>query len=249
MQSSEFAIIVENFNKINAQLEELKKNRATENDKYGSADLKELFTALSKAQGEYKAMTYNRENPYFKAAYADLDAIMKSVRPSLTKYGLAFIQQIRITDEGQTILHSILTHSSGQWMESRMRIVPPKNDAQTFGSTLTYHKRYAAISILGVTVSHDLTDDDAEVAMVDARQVIAKGTALNTKYDPREQSSDTITKEQLEDAEYELAEFPDIAEQVLEGLKIQSLADMPKSKYLVSMKRIREIKAARNSSR
>lgn len=213
---------------------------------YSSEDLNELFSALSKAQGEYATVGYNRENPYFKSAYADLDAIMKSVRPALAKHGLAFMQQIRINEDGATILHSILAHASGQWMESRMRVIPPKNDAQTFGSTLTYLKRYAAISLLGVTVSHDHSDDDAEVAMVESRDIYAKGIAINTKYNPKEQTPEVITKEQLDELEYELAQYPDIAELVLDGLKIQSLADMPKSKYQVSVNRIREIKNLRN---
>jgi hypothetical protein len=33
---------------------------------------------------------------------------------------------------------------------------------------------------------------------------------------------------------------------VLDGLKIQALADMPKSKYMVSVERVRAIKNARN---
>lgn len=213
---------------------------------YSSSERHELFAALAKAQGEYSPLGYNRENPYFKSSYADLDAIMKMARPVLSKYGLAFIQQIQINEDGATMLHSILTHASGQWIESRLRVVPPKNDAQTFGSTLTYLKRYAAISLLGVTVSHDHSDDDAEIAMVESRDIYAKGTSLNTKYNPKEQSPETITKEQLEELEYELAEYPDIAELVLEGLKIQSLADMPKSKFQVSANRIREIKNLRN---
>ena len=218
-------------------------------DAYSSKDVKELYTALSKAQGEYREVGYNRQNPYFKAEYADLDNIMRAVRVPLAKNGLSFIQQLRNNSDGITMLHSILGHSSGQWIESRTRIIPIKNDPQTFGSTLTYQKRYAAMSLLGVTISHDLGDDDAEVAMVEARDMMAKGTSINTKYHPKEQSYDSITKEQLEELEYELAEYPDIAEQVLEGLKIQTIADMPKAKFMVSINRIRSIKNTRNGNK
>jgi len=214
-------------------------------DPYESVETSKLADALSKAQGEYKRITYNRENPYFKSSFADMEQIMSSVEKALAKYGLSFYQFTRL-DDGATILISIIKHSSGQWISSRTRILPPKNDPQSYGSTLSYQKRYQAQCLLRVTVAHDLDDDDAEMAMVDQRQIIAKGTALNTKYNPKEQTNDTITKEQLEELEYELAEYSDIAEQVLDGLKIQSLADMPKSKYLVSVQRIREIKRLRN---
>ena len=80
--------------------------------------------------------------------------------------------------------------------------------------------------------------------MVNTRDVIAKGPSI--KYNPKDQSFDTITREQLDEMEYELSEYPDIADQVLNGLQIQSLADCPKSKYQVSMTRIREIKKLRN---
>lgn len=211
---------------------------------YCSAELDQLFAALSVAQGEYETIGCNRENPYFKVRFADLDSILSAVRPALMKNKLTFLQQIRINEEGMTILHSILGHSSGQWIESRNRIIPSKNDPQTFGSTLSYLKRYAAVSLLGVTVSQDKDDDDAEKDMADSRQIFVKG-GLNTKYNPREESAETITKEQLEELEYELASHPDIATQILDGLRLQSLADLPKSKFLITINRIREIKRLR----
>ena len=211
---------------------------------YCSQELDQLFAALSIAQGEYESIGMNKENPYFKVRYADLDSILSAVRPALKRNKLTFLQQIRLNDEGMTILHSILGHASGQWIESRNRIIPTKNDPQTFGSTLSYLKRYAAVSLLGVTISQDKDDDDAEKDMADARHIFVKG-GLNTKYNPREESSEVITKEQLEELHYELADHADIATQILDGLRLQSLADLPKSKFLISIKRIREIKQLR----
>lgn len=213
---------------------------------YSSQQVNELYAALAKAQGEYPIIGSNRENPYFKSNYTDLDAILRAVRPALTKHGLGFTQQIRIMPDGSTQLHTILTHSSGQWMESRNRILPAKNDAQTYGSTLTYQKRYAAMALLGVTCSQDKTDDDAEVAMANARQIIAKGPS--NSYNPKEQSAEVISKDQLDELEYELQEFPDIGEMILDKLQLQSLADMPKSKYQASVTRVREIKNLRTGA-
>ena len=62
----------------------------------------------------------------------------------------------------------------------------------------------------------------------------------------KKESFEAITREQIEELEYELAEYPDLAESILDGLRIQSLADMPKSQYGVSIRRIREIKQLRN---
>lgn len=216
-------------------------------DPYQSKDIKDLVAALAKAQGQYPSVGADRENPYFKSNYADLNMILKAIRPALEKNGLSLTQDTRFTQDGATILHTRLWHATGQWLETRARIVPVKNTPQEYGSTLTYNKRYSAMALLGVTIDKDPTDDDAEVAMVHAREVIAKGPS--TKYNPKEQSHETVTKEQLEELEYELAEYPDLGEVVLDKLQIQSLADMPKSKYMISLQRIREIKQMRNGTK
>jgi len=214
-------------------------------DPYESDHTDEINTALSKAQGVFPPIGFNKENPYFKNKYADLDAIVKAVKPMLKANNLSVTQQIVLTDAGSTILKTRLRHSSGQWIETRTRIVPTKSDVQSFGSFLTYMKRYSYTTLLNITTSDDNSDDDAERVMYDTRSTSAKGVALNTKYNPREQTSEVITKEQREELEYELGEYTDLADMVLDGLKIQSIADMPKSKFMVSIKRVREIVNAR----
>jgi hypothetical protein len=163
----------------------------------------------------------------------------------LARHGLTVEFKTVIALDGATILKTRLLHSSDQWSESRARIVPAKNDAQSYASALTYMKRHQAMALLNITISEDWSDDDAERDMTEVRNMSKAGTAINTKYNPKEQSGATITKEQLEELEYELSEFPDIAQMVLDGLKLQALADMPKSKFQVSAQRIREIKNAR----
>src|ERR1700685_4439156 len=122
-------------------------------DPYQSAEIKDLVTALSKAQGNYPSIGADRENPYFKSSYADLDMILKAVRPCLAANGLSLTPDTRFTDDGSTILHTRLYHATGQWIETRARILPVKNTPQEYGSCLTYNKRYQAMALLGVTVA------------------------------------------------------------------------------------------------
>jgi hypothetical protein len=208
-----------------------------------SADIKELSTALAKAQGEMRAATLNCENPYFKSSYADLSEIVKVSRPALAKNGLAVIQQILPNEEGHNVLHCILSHSSGQWIESRMRIVPAKTDIQSFASYVSYLRRYSYAALVGVVTTDE--DDDAEMAVHSERDIPTKPLPTNVKYNPRDLSYEVITKEQLEHLHYVLADAPDIANQILEGYRIQSLADMPKSKFQTAINRIDEIKKVR----
>ena len=210
-----------------------------------SEDLKELFAALAKAQSEMRVAGLSSENPFFKSRYADLADIVRASRPALTKYGLSVIHQILPNEDGANILHCILCHSSGQFMRTSMRILPVKNDIQSLGSCITYLKRYTYAAITGVITSDE--DDDGERMMASVREETKKGTSLTMKYNPKDEAYDTITKEQLEELEYELAEYTDITEMVLNGLKLHTLADMPKSKFITAINRVREIKDSRNN--
>lgn len=204
----------------------------------------ELQAALAKAQAEIKPAGLTSENPYFKSRYADLTEMVRVSRPALTKNQLSVAQNIVINEAGQKFLHTHLGHASGQWTASNMPITPAKNDIQAQGSYISYLKRYAYGALIGVVTTDE--DDDGEQAVYDQRATYAKGVALNTSYKPKHESADTVTKEQLEELEYELKNEPDITEMVLEGYRIQSLADMPKSKFMTSIQRIREIKADKN---
>lgn len=244
METKELLHIQSLINDLSLKIDRLSKDKNIAPESNRSSEIKDLATALAKAQSEMPIAGLNKTNPYFKSAYADMGSIVSASRPYLTKNGLSVLQQIIHQDDGQGILYTILTHTTGQWIQSKARIVPPKNDIQTISSYITYLKRITYAALIGVVTGDE--DDDAEAAVATSRETFAKGVALNTKYNPKEEVAEVITKEQLEELEYELGEYPDVAEMVLEGLKIQSLADMPKSKFLASVQRIRQIKNLRN---
>jgi hypothetical protein len=207
-----------------------------------SLDLKQLFAALAKAQSEMEVAGRKSENPYFKSKYADLAEIVRASRPYLSKNGLSVMQQILSNNDGQSILHTILAHASGEWISSQMKIIPPKSDVQTLGSYITFLRRYSYAALVGIVSSEE--DDDGEIAVSTERDLFAKGPA--EVYKPKNESYETVSKDQLDELQYELVNYPDIAEEVLTKMKIQSLADLPKSKFRISIERIREIKNLRN---
>ena len=168
----------------------------------------------------------------------------KPVLPILSKHGLAVVQQQRIHDNGVTMLHTILSHTSGQWIESRSRILPPKDGPRAYGSELNFQKIQAFICLLGISVTNDPHDDNACAAMAPIRTKSEAGVAINHNYENT--SRDTITKEQLEELEYELADYEDLAAMILDQWKLNALADMPKNKYLKAITKIREIKLLRS---
>jgi hypothetical protein len=215
---------------------------------YQSPSLVNLLGALSKAQGEYQTIKFNRKDAYFEEEYVDFDSIMQSVRPILAHYGLSVIQQQQITPDGATMLHTILGHESGEWVESRTRILPIKEGPTGYASELMFQKRHAVMCLLGISVTNDMADDNAYVAMQPIRTKVERGTALNVIYEEQAPTAqrDSITKEQLEELEYELAQYPDLAKMILDQWKLQALADMPKSKYMKAIHKVREIKLLRS---
>ena len=126
-----------------------------------SEQINELATALSKAQGMMRSAAKDVENTFFKSSYADLAAVMAACREPLSKNGLAIIQTTQYEGD-QTWLETTLAHSSGQWARSRYPIRPVKNYPLGIGSALTYARRYALMSMVGVVASDD---DDGEAAV------------------------------------------------------------------------------------
>ena len=116
-----------------------------------SEQLDQLATALAKAQAEVMKAHKDSDNPFFKSKYADLTSVWDAIREPLTKNGLAVVQ----FPVGEHGLMSILTHTSGQFMQGFYFMRPVKDDPQGRGSCLTYMRRYALQAIAGVCPEDD----------------------------------------------------------------------------------------------
>jgi hypothetical protein len=126
-----------------------------------SIELTELAEALTAAQNEFEAVEKTAANPFFKSSYADLPSIIESTAPVLHKHGLSIVQMVGFDPEtGNDMLTSRLLHTSGQWIESSMRLFLTKNDPQGQGSAVSYARRYQIQSMLNLRT----VDDDANAA-------------------------------------------------------------------------------------
>ena len=61
-------------------------------------------------------------NPHFKSQYADLSAGLNAIRAALSANGIAIVQQTRMDDD-MLMLHTMLSHASGQWIGSLWPVV------------------------------------------------------------------------------------------------------------------------------
>jgi len=98
----------------------------------------------------------DKDNPFFKKPYADLESVWDAARPLMEKHGLAVIQLIEGTSSEPEII-TVLVHKSGQWVTGTQQMKSRKpDDPQVAGSLITYGRRYGLAAILGITQ----TDDD-----------------------------------------------------------------------------------------
>lgn len=124
-----------------------------------SEQIKDIATALAKAQAEIEGAKKDSTNPHFKSSYADLASVWDACRKALTGNGLSVVQG-PMSDEGRVGVTTMLMHSSGQWLESTFFMRPTKDDPQGAGSALTYARRYALAAMVGVAPE----DDDGNAA-------------------------------------------------------------------------------------
>lgn len=124
-----------------------------------------ISAALAKAQGEFAPLAKNRSvkiqmksGGSFNFKYADLEATINATRPALSKNGLSVIQPI--CDDK---LLTIITHSSGEYIESSMPL-PTQigDDPKQYGAKISYLRRYAYQSLVCVMADDDL-DESTEL--------------------------------------------------------------------------------------
>lgn len=244
MNPQEYNKLIDLINGLYERLDNL--GPQYEEETLESGDCNELYGALAKAQGEFKTAHESTTNSFFKSRYADFEEVVSASRPALSKHGLAVLQIIRRNDQGQNILHSRLSHSSGQWIASVMLINPSKEDVQAMGSYITYLKRYAYAALVGVVSSAE--DDDAEINMSRKPEPKFHKEIMKEVMPEEKVLERTITKEQYEQLMDQLEGHPDLAEKVLQAMKLHSLADMPKSVYQATFNRILKLKELKKGS-
>ena len=135
--------------------------------------MKTLYAAMARAFPEIEGASKDKTNPAFKSKYADLGSVMEAIKPALVKQGL-FFSQTTHEQPGGVCIETVLHHESGEQMSFGKLFVPAsKQDAQGYGSALTYARRYSLMTAFGVAPE----DDDGNAA------VASKGKTNGNKID------------------------------------------------------------------
>ena len=120
-----------------------------------------LLGALSKAQAAFPPIPKNKtaqiksDKATYSYRYADLADIIEAVKPALTANGLSISQHPEQVERG-IVITTLLGHESGEWLESAFTVPGATATAQNVGSIITYARRYALASVLGVAPDEDV---------------------------------------------------------------------------------------------
>jgi hypothetical protein len=130
---------------------------------YIPSEVDKLSKALSEFQSEVGNVAKDGVNPFFKSKYASLENVITTVKPLLAKHGLSYSQ----FPDGDG-LTTILLHESGQHLQATANLHFKDQTPQGQGSAITYMRRYALSSILGIATEDD---DDGNAASPAAKAV------------------------------------------------------------------------------
>jgi len=135
-----------------------------------STETKELFQAISKAQGKFSTVVKNATNPHFKSKFAPLDTIIEMIRPILPEFGLSVMQFTDVAESG-IIIETVITHESGQYISGKLSMPTVKQDPQGYGSAITYGRRYGLAAALGIVSAEDVDTQGGTVAKPEPEKI------------------------------------------------------------------------------
>lgn len=121
----------------------------------------EIAKAMSKAQKQMRPAIKDASNPHFRSKFSSITAVWECLREPMTDNLLSVVQDVT-TESGFVSIETRILHESDQWISfGPLKLPVTKQDAQGYGSAISYARRYALCSALGI-VSDD--DDDGNAA-------------------------------------------------------------------------------------
>lgn len=151
-----------------------------------STERVEIGKALLKAQAKIQPLHKTETNPVYGSKYADLSAVIESIKAALQEAGVVLLQGGAVSEVNgiqKLSVETILLHAeSAQWARNVLSLVPVPDviarsrdgaqpitavTPQTIGKTLTYARRYALQALMCIAPEDD---DDANAASGAARE-------------------------------------------------------------------------------
>ena len=125
-------------------------------------------------------------NPFHHSKYADLDTVMKTIKPLFVEYGF-FIQQFPKTIVNGVEVRTVLFHMGGHSIENTLAL-PCEPDPQKIGSAITYARRYGLSAMIGISCEED---DDANATFKSMPKKEKKAETVPADTKPQEKTPAT----------------------------------------------------------
>lgn len=216
-----------------------------------SEQINEIAAALAKAQAIIQPASKDKTNPHFKSKYADLASCWDACREAITSNGMSVVQTMAMRDK-EIVLVTTLMHTSGQWIASEVPIIASKQDAQGYGSAITYFRRYSLCAMVGVAPE----DDDGKAASQPYVKPAQQTRSYNAVAD-YDLPSETllapapvakISKDQVAMLNELIGEDMELGERIMEAYKLESLADLKQTSYTAVYSRCKKIADERRAA-
>ena len=122
--------------------------------------MKNIASALVRAQRGFAPALKTSTNPHFRSKYVDLAGCVEAVVDALNEAGIALVQRTSEDSTGVTV-ETVFVHESGETLEcGKLHVPASKQDPQGYGSALTYARRYSLMAACGIAPE----DDDGNAA-------------------------------------------------------------------------------------
>lgn len=160
-----------------------------------SEQINELAGALAKAQSDIGAARKDATNPHFKSQYATLASVWAAWQEVGPKNGLAVVQAVG-SEDGASVVTTRLVHTSGQWVESEIRLRLSKDDMQGLGSSITYARRFSLMAVAGIAPADD---DDGNAAVESGAKAAPKAKAKEAAGNAKENAARTFVQQVIDE--------------------------------------------------
>ena len=118
-----------------------------------------IYSKLLELQKEVGEISRDKENPFFKSNYFDINGLLAELKPLFNQHGLVVIQPLVATLGHNSLETHVIEVETGEVLKSSISI-PDTSDPQKLGSAITYLRRYSLQSLFLLQAQ----DDDGNAA-------------------------------------------------------------------------------------
>ena len=146
------------------------------------AESKTIHERFAEAWSKVENPEMDGMNPHYKNRYATLKSTLGAIRAACAPLGIAYVQRLRICEDGNYRLCSSVEDAAGGSIELSTFPVENVPNSQAFGSEMTYKKRQQAQADWAITGEED---EDGEAITASQNERKARNTQKGKTTRPR----------------------------------------------------------------